>query len=328
MKRVLITGSSGYLGGRFADLMERLSGVDRVVGLDVNPPKRKGAKFLFVRKDVREPIAALLKAHQIDTVVHAAWILPPLHNRKFMESVNLDGTRNVLRSAAEAGVRRIVHCSSTTAYGFHPDNPPVLTEESALRGNVEFTYSKNKREAEELCARFGLSHPEVGLLVLRPCFVCGPGFENPLSRHLEKKVVLLPRRSAPLQYVHEDDLVEAVRVLLEQEKSGVYNIAGDGAISFVDMVRMLGNRPLLIPESLMASLTAAAWTLRIRRLTEFPPQALPMLRYPWIASNQKLKRDTGFQFRYTTRVAFEDYARHVRRRGAPGKQVEEAFDRV
>lgn len=328
MKRVLITGASGYLGGRFADLMERLSDVERVVGLDVNPPKRKGSKFLFVRKDVREPMAAFLKAHQIDTVVHAAWILPPLHNRKLMESVNLDGTRNVLRSAAEAGVRRIVHCSSTTAYGFHPDNPRVLTEESPLRGNVEFTYSKNKREAEELCARFRESHPEVGLLVLRPCFVCGPGFKNPMSRHLEKKVVLLPRRSAALQYVHEDDLVEALRLLLEQEKSGVYNVAGDGTISFVEMVRLLGNRPLLVPESVMAPLTAVAWILRIRRLTEFPAEALPMLRYPWIASNQKLKRDTGFRFRYTTREAFEDYARHVRRRSALGTKEKERADRV
>jgi len=144
--------------------------------------------------------------------------------------------------------------------------------------------------------------------------VCGPGFENPMSRHLEKKVVLLPRSSAPLQYVHEDDLVEAVRLLLEQEKSGVYNIAADGAISFVEMVRILGNKPLEVPESLMAPLVAVAWTLRIRRLTEFPPAALPMLRYPWIASNQKLKRDTGFQFRFTTREAFEDYARSVRGR--------------
>lgn len=314
MKHVLITGASGYLGSRFADLMEKLPGVKRVVGLDVNPPKRKGAKFVFVRKDVREPMTALLKAHQIDTVVHAAWILPPLHNRKFMESVNLEGTRNVLRCASEAGVSRIVHCSSTTAYGFHPDNPPVLTEESPLRGNPEFTYSKNKREAEELCARFRESHPEIRLLVVRPCFVCGPGFENPMSRHLEKKVVLLPRGSASLQYVHEDDLVEAVRLLLEQEKSGVYNIAADGAISFVEMARILGNRPLEVPESVMAPLVALAWALRIRRITEFPPQALPMLRYPWIASNQKLKRDTGFQFGFTTREAFEDYARHARAR--------------
>lgn len=317
MKRVLITGASGYLGGRFADLMEKLPGVERVVGLDVTPPRRKAAaKFVFVRKDVREPLTALLKAHRVDTVLHAAWILPPLHNRKFMESVNLDGTRNVLRSVSEAGVSLVVHCSSTTAYGFHPDNPPVLTEESPLRGNAEFTYSKNKKEAEELCARFRESHPEVRVLVLRPCFVCGPGFENPMSRHLQKKIVLLPCKSAPLQYVHEDDLVEAVRLLLEQEKTGVYNIAADGAISFDEMVRILGNKPLEVSESVMAPLVAVAWALRIRRLTEFPPQALPMLRYPWIASNQKLKRDTGFRFRFTTREAFEDYAHHVRARPA------------
>ena len=36
--------------------------------------------------------------------------------------------------------------SSTTAYGFHRDNPPLLHEESPLRGNNDFTYAKNKKD--------------------------------------------------------------------------------------------------------------------------------------------------------------------------------------
>jgi UDP-glucose 4-epimerase len=234
-----------------------------------------------------------------------------MHNKRFMESVNMEGTRNILRASAEAGVECFLHCSSTAAYGFYPDNPPVLTEESPLRGNPEFTYSKNKREAEEICERFGASHTDMRMLVIRPSFVCGPGFDNPMSRYLRKRIVLMPKETSPLQYVHEEDLIEAIRTLLEQRKSGVYNIASDGTISFPDMARALGNTPLSIPVSVMSTLTAAAWTLRIRLLTEFPPEALAMVMYPWIASNQKLKRETGFRFQYTTREAFEDYARSL-----------------
>jgi UDP-glucose 4-epimerase len=314
MKNVFISGVSGYFGSKLLELMERLDEVERVVGVDVNVPKVKTRKLTFLKKDIREPLTAIVKAHRIDTVVHAAWILPPMHNQSFMESVNMEGTRNMLRASTEAGVEHVLHCSSTTAYGFYPDNPPVLTEESPLRGNPEFTYSKNKREAEEICDRFGASHPEIRMTVIRPSFVCGPGFDNSMSRYLRKKIVIMPTETAPFQYVHEEDLVEAIRVLLEQKKSGIYNITADGTISFPEMVRALGNRPLPIPVSVMNALTAAAWALRIRLLTEFPPEALPMVRFPWIASNQKLKRETGFRFRYTTREAFEDYARSVKSR--------------
>ena len=311
MKNVFITGVSGYFGSKLLELMDRLDEVERVVGIDVNLPKLRTRKLTFVKKDIRESLTAVVKAHRIDTVLHAAWILPPMHNKRFMESVNMEGTRNILRASAEAGVECFLHCSSTTAYGFYPDNPPVLTEESPLRGNPEFTYSKNKREAEEICERFGASHTDMRMLVIRPSFVCGPGFDNPMSRYLRKRIVLMPKETSPLQYVHEEDLIEAIRTLLEQRKSGVYNIASDGTISFPDMARALGNTPLSIPVSVMSALTAAAWTLRIRLLTEFPPEALAMVMYPWIASNQKLKRETGFRFQYTTREAFEDYARSL-----------------
>jgi len=65
-----------------------------------------------------------------------------------MEDINVNGTKNVLITAARHGVKQIMDCPSSTAYGFHPDNPPVLTEESPLRGNEDFTYAKNKRELE------------------------------------------------------------------------------------------------------------------------------------------------------------------------------------
>lgn len=54
------------------------------------------------------------------------------------------------------------------------------------------------------------------------------------------------------------------------------------------------------------------WMLRVKFITEFPSPGLNMTVYPWIASNGKLKRETGYTFNYTTREAFEDFARHVR----------------
>jgi len=52
--------------------------------------------------------------------------------------------------------------------------------------------------------------------------------------------------------------------------------------------------------------------LRMTFMTEFPSPCLNMIRYPWIASNEKIKKELGYRFRYTTRQAFEDFARHVK----------------
>jgi len=311
VKNVFITGVAGYFGAKLVRCFESADGIERVVGIDIQPPKVTGKKLLFCRRDIRDPLVGLLKEHRIDTVIHAAWILPPLHDKAHMESVNREGSRNIFKSCAEAGVRHVLHCSSTTAYGFYPDNPPLLTEESPLRGNETFTYSKNKREVERDCEIFRQEHPEIVFTVIRPCFVCGPGFDNPLSHYLQKKIVILPRKTAPFQYLHEDDLMGAIMALLVQEKSGAYNLAADGTITFPEMVTILGNYRLPMPYPLMYVLTAVAWGLRMTWLTEFPAAALDMVRYPWLASSEKLKRETGYRFRYTTREAFEHFARNV-----------------
>jgi UDP-glucose 4-epimerase len=86
----------------------------------------------------------------------------------------VNGTKNVLNTSAIYGVKQICYCSSTTAYGFHPNNLPSLIEESPLRGNKDFTYAKNRRELETWAGEFKRSNPDISLIVTRPCCVVGP----------------------------------------------------------------------------------------------------------------------------------------------------------
>ena len=148
--------------------------------------------------------------------------------------------------------------------------------------------------------------------MIRPCFVVGPGFDNPLARHLQKKIVMMPSRTAPFQFIHEDDLVEIMYLLLKEKKAGVYNLAADGTMSFEEMIRIMGNWMLKLPYPFIYIMNNLMWMLRVKFITEFPSPALKMTVYPWIASNDKVKRELGYEFKYTTREAFEDFARHVR----------------
>jgi UDP-glucose 4-epimerase len=312
MKRVLVTGSSGYIGNRLIrGLLER-SDVAKVVGLDVKPSSVSHPNFVFVEQDIRDPLDDLIRDHEVNVIAHLAYILPPIHDTALMEDINRGGTINVLESAARCGVNQILYTSSATAYGFYPDNPIPLTEDSPLRGNADFTYAKNKREIEGIIAEFKKRNPSISITILRPCFVVGPGFDNPLARHLCKKVVLLPSNMQPFQFVHEDDLLELMLHFVETGTDGIYNVAGEGTISFREMVANLGGHVLALPYGVMYALNAVAWKLRMTFLTEFPSPALNLIACAWLVTSEKLIRETGYKFKYDTLSAFADFVRHVK----------------
>jgi UDP-glucose 4-epimerase len=315
MENIMITGASGYIGQRLARELSRNVAVKKIFGIDIQPPRENISKFIFIRRDVREPVNDLLKEHRIDVVIHTAFILPPIHNTKLMEDININGTRNILSASLEAGVSQFIYTSSTTAYGFHPENICPLIEESPLRGNDDLIYCKTKREIESFIKNQDLSvrYPDTAVTILRACFVVGPGFNNPLARYLQKRVVFLPRNTKPLQYVHEDDLIRAICLLMEKKAAGIYNVAADGLMSFEEMVSILGNRTIYIPFFVMYYLNQIAWSLRITFLSEFPSPNMNMLRYPWWAENKKLKTELGFNYQYTTEEAFRDFAAHVQK---------------
>ncbi|MFY9399483.1 MAG: SDR family oxidoreductase [Desulfomonilia bacterium] len=313
MKTIFITGVSGYFGRKLVSTFEGRDEVERIIGVDVRPPGISSRKLEFIRCDVRGELGGILSGRGIDCAIHAAYILDPIHDIALMEDININGTKNVLNSCARAGVKHILDCSSTTAYGFHPDNPEMLTEESALRGNEDFTYAKNKREIEGFLEDFQAHNPDIRLTVIRPCFVVGPGFDNSLARHLRKRFVPIGTHTSPMQFIHEDDLAEIIWLLIEKGKEGVFNLVADGTMTFEEMIHSLGNRPVRVPNRLLSWGNALFWFLRVSWVTEFPSPCLNLMQYRWVASNDKIKRELVYTFKYTTKEAFEDFARCVRR---------------
>ncbi len=314
MKRVLITGATGYIGGRVAWALCDNSDVDEIVGLDVREPEAGCGRLVFYRRDVRASLDDIMEKHRIDTVVHAAFVLPPIHDTGLMEDINVNGTRNVAGACLRHGVGHLLYTSSATAYGFHPDNDVPLTEESPLRGNDGFTYSRTKRMIECMLREMPRERSRTIVTILRPCFVVGPGFSNPLAAHFLKRLVILPKGALDFQFVHEDDLLDVMLLMLRLRKGGSYNVGAEGVISCADMASLLGNHLVELPVRLLYPLNAAAWALRLSFVSEFPSPALDMVRYPWYVSSEKLCRETGFEYRYSSREAFEDFAQHVGRR--------------
>ena len=143
--KILITGATGHIGQKLVEVLAREDWVEKIIGTDIKAPDSAFPKLSFVQQDIRASQDDLFEKEGIDTVVHTAYILPPIHNKSMMEDINKGGTRNVLEASRKAGVRQILYTSSTTAYGFFPDNDQPLLETSPLRGNDDFTYAKNKK---------------------------------------------------------------------------------------------------------------------------------------------------------------------------------------
>lgn len=313
MRNVCITGASGYIGGKIARFLAQKEEIEHIIGLDIHPPKQSIPRFTFYQCDVRDTIDEILKGHAIDTMIHTAYVLPPIHDKGLMEDINVGGTRNVLTACARSGVKHALYTSSSTVYGFHPDNDNPLTEDSSLRGNADFTYCKNKREIEMSIPDWLKDNQAMRLTILRPCFVVGPGFSNPLARYLQKKIVALPMHTEALQFVHEDDLIRIIYLALRDKKAGVYNVGGDGTVPFAEMVKKLGGIMLPLPDPVLTFFNAIAWNLRLWFLSEFPNPAMNMVRYPWVVSSDKLKRELDFTYQYTSRAAFDDFAACARK---------------
>ena len=312
--RVAVTGASGYVGSGLIARLDRDDAIERVLAMDVRPlPRQHSAKVVFQQHDVAEPMAGLLGDNQIEAVVHLAYLLNPSHNSKATQRVNVGGMASVLDACAQAGVQHILYLSSTTVYGAHPDNPPLLTEASPVRPIKGFRYGEGKAQAEAMLTDFTRRYPTFTATILRACPVMGPNADNFISRAFSKPFLVGVRGyDPPMQLIHEDDLAEILYLCLMTRPSGVYNVAGDGTVRWSEMASIFGRRLINLPAPIIYGLTDLTWALRLQG--DSPACGLDLIRYGWTASTEKIKRDLGVSFRHSSREAWEAF---VRRQAQP-----------
>lgn len=164
--QILITGGAGFLGINLArHLLASGQGVVSYDLLDFDYPERDRVRC--VRGDIRDRKALDAALAGVDIVVHTAAALP-LYSKEDIYTTDVVGTRTVLEASHAAGVKRVIHISSTAVYGI-PDHHP-LVETDRVHGVGP--YGEAKIEAERLCEEMrgrGLCVP-----ILRPKSFIGP----------------------------------------------------------------------------------------------------------------------------------------------------------
>jgi UDP-glucose 4-epimerase len=301
---ILITGAAGFIG---AALLRHLQdGLEPLIGLDRRlPPAPPGVSFHQADIRDRAALVKLFTEMKPRVVVHLASVVAAGGDPKLDHAIDVGGTENVLHACQAADVRRLVVTSSGAAYGYHADNPVPLREEDALRGNDAFPYARNKRLVEEMLARWRQDYSILEQVVFRPCTVLGPGVSNQITAIFERSMVTgLAGASTPFSFVAESDVVAALARATKEGPPGIYNLAGDGALTLSQIATRIGKTYLAIPPNVMK---AALWLGNTLGLTDLGPAQVLFLQYRPVLDNKRLKTEFGYVPVYSSAAAFDRY---------------------
>ncbi len=306
---VLVTGVSRYLGGQMARRLTDDPSIDRVIGVDVVPPRDDIGRAEFVRADIRNPIIAkVINAAEVDTVVHMGVIATPIQagGRMSMKEINVIGTMQLLAACQKSpSVRRLVVKSTTSVYGAGPRDPAMFSEEIEPKNAPTSGWAKDSVEVEAYVRGFARRRPDVTVTTLRFANFIGPRVQTPMTSYFSLPAVpVVMGYDARLQFIHEDDGLRAIHEAAVVDKPGLFNVAGDGIIPLSQAIRLAGR----LPFPLLPPLVSVAGRAMISTgLADFSPEQVRFLTFGRGVDTTRMRDVLGFEPEYTTNEAFDAF---------------------
>jgi UDP-glucose 4-epimerase len=299
-EKLLITGIAGGQGRLIA---RRVGDFFQVSGVDREPwegfPSNVRMHVVDLRKRKFEDV---FRTERPDALVHHAFVRHFRSAPQVRHEVNVLGTKRVLEYAIKYGVKRIVVLSSSYVYGALPDNPYYVDEDYPL--NVSRTYPevRDLAEVDTLATAFLWRHPEVTTAILRPVNTLGYYTNSAIKRYLtERYVPTIMGFNPMMQFIHEEDVAEAVALALQTGAHGIFNVAGPGAVPLKVAIRETGGTAVPIPQSVARAIFSRLFRLG---LYSTPPGAMDFLKYPCTVEGSAFARATGFTPLFTLEDIF------------------------
>ncbi|MFL5842127.1 MAG: NAD-dependent epimerase/dehydratase family protein [Thermoleophilaceae bacterium] len=312
-KRILVTGLSHYWGSRLARELEQNPEIEAIIGVDSADPAGELERTEFVRVGTQHALLRrVVEAAEIDTVIDTRLVVDSTvtSSRQAHEN-NVIGTMNILAacSGPDSSVRKLIFKSSAQYYGANQDDPAFFTETMGRPHPPRTSIERDIVEAEASVAEFREKNPDVCVTVFRFANVLGPDVTTAHTRLFDLPLIPMILGFDPrYQFVHEDDVVNALKHAGLVDVPGVFNVAGDGVLAFTEVCSLLGKQfvPVLPPWG--TGIAAQA----LRRLgVQMPPEMLNLLRFGRGLDNRRYKA-TGFGYRFTTRETVQKLGEHLR----------------
>ena len=308
----LVTGATGFLGSAVARALERHGhNLRLLVRRGSDRRNLQGVQAELVEGDLLDHASLAAAVAGCRYVVHVAadyrlWVPDPAP----MMAANVDGTRALLLAARDAGVERVVYCSSVAALGLVGDGTPGTEDTPVDPDAVIGTYKQSKYQAEQ--AVRALAAEGVPVVIVNPTAPVGPRDIKPTPTGKmvrEAAAGLMPAYvETGLNIVHVDDVAEGHVLALERGRVGEAYILGGEDMGMAHILALvddvMGRAPVRRRKLTTGALMPVAWfSEKWAGFFELEPRVsremLAMAKKRMFFSSDKARKELG----YTSRPA-------------------------
>lgn len=215
MKKVLITGATGFLGSHLVERNLEAGHRVRVLALpgDAGAAELESRNVQVVYGDIRDYPAVEKAAEGIQVVFHLAAVVTDWAPKRLFSEVNIEGMRNICRASLKNGVERFVEVSTNDIFGLKEG--VVMTEDFGFSYWKE-PYADTKIEATKIAWEYH----ERGLPVtmVYPCWVYGPGdktFVPEIIKALKDRSLIFWRKGALVWPAYVGNVIDLLMVIAE-----------------------------------------------------------------------------------------------------------------
>jgi nucleoside-diphosphate-sugar epimerase len=298
--KVALVGGAGLVGRAICRRAANAAPATKMVVFDRHQPA--DGREAFHRCDIlTADLVSAFMNEEITAVVHLVAQVDPVQRsrQEVNRALHSRGLKRVLNAAVATGIKRVILVSSAVVYGARPENPIPLDETAPRRPNPEFPYAVNKAIQEEVAEQYA---SKLDVVILRPPIIYGPDADNYLTHFIRQSPGVLPAVDGCrplLQFMHVDDVADAIIVGLKNSSVGTYNLAPRATATYAEVAQTAGLRVVNLPRMVVAPLLDLTFKVA-PALLRVPANFLGYLQHPFVVSGKKIAGDMGFLPQHST----------------------------
>ncbi|WP_372997887.1 SDR family oxidoreductase [Marinobacter sp.] len=305
---ILITGAAGALAQQ---VIEQLRDTCDLVAVDFREQVYLGDDIPSYCIDFNKRVFEdLFRRYQFDGVIHMGRIMSSQLTRMRRYNANVLGTQKLLDLSHKYGIKRVVVLSTFHVYGAVAYNPALIDESAPLKSAGLSADLIDSVELENLANIYLWRYPELNITILRPCNIVGPGVRNTISTLLaSERAPVLAGFSPMMQFIHIDDMADAIVLAYKKPTRGVYNVAPQDWVAYQHALKLCGCKriqvpsiPPMIPKMILGTL----------KLKSFPSYLMAFFKYPVVIDGRAFAREFGFEPKRPLKEIFRFYRENKR----------------
>ena len=267
---IAVSGAAGKFGHL---LVRHLHRTNKVISIDTRPFPRRPKDVYHLQTELRRRNCRnLFRSRTIKTVIH----LGPHHTTGKPGSSGftaaIENFNRLLNYCETYKIKKLVLLSSFDVYGARPENSQFLTEEAPLLARELSAL----RDVDMMAQSFFWKQPKIETVILRPTNITG-GVSSALTKYLRMNLVPnLIGYDPMVQIIHEEDVIQAIKLALKPNCRGIFNIAGPPPLPISRLIRHLGRDTIPIPHPLAPLVLSQLKKLGI---TSAHPAHIDYIRY-------------------------------------------------